>query len=296
MGVFPYVECDDEEIGFRNTGSTEECLESVTIKTAVAKPGFSFASIADAKSLAKWKLAIAAKDLFPLYDVEELSNANTEDTVFEGRNKTYTTAKGKKVNTYNSFLGLCSHNALTSFDAKELQLFEFTEDGEIKAVVQDETGKIKGQSVTLGIGKRVDAMPDKPPFTPVTVTYKDFKEYENRGALLRPGFTASDVVGIFDVHLKQVLATATRIEFTATTTCAGGSAKNKALIAGDVIVRNLLGAVVTTSFITADPVTGIYALTGTGFATGYTVNLNGVITQVEMIIEAVEPLKITITP
>ena len=292
--VRPYVECEEEDQGFRNTGSTEECLESVVIKTAVAKPGFSFATIQEAKSLTKWKEAIAAKNIFPLYDVEELANANTEDTVFEGRNKTYTTAKGKKVNTYNSYLGLCSHAALMSFDGKELQLFEMTEDGEIKGI-QDDAGKIKGQSVTMNVGKRMDAMPDKPPYTPVKITYKDFKEYETRGALLRPGFLASDVLGVFDVVLKQVLATPTRIEFTATTTCAGGSAKNKALEAGDVIVRNASGALVTTSFVAADPVTGIYALTGTGFATGYTVELDGVITQVEMIIEAIEPLKLTVT-
>lgn len=292
MAVRPYVECEEEDQGFANTGSSEECLESVVIKTAVGIPGFSFASVADAKNETKWKEAIAQKKIFPLYDVEELANANTEDTVFEGRNKTYTTALGKKVNTYNSYLGLCSHNALASFDKKDLQLFEFTEGGEIKAV-QDAL-KIKGQSVTLGIGKRLDAMPDKPPYTPVKITYKDFKEFERRGAVLRPSFTPSDIQGIFDVILNQISASSSVIEFTATNTCAGGSTTNKALVAEDVIVRNLLGAVVTASFVEADPVTGVYRLTGTGFANGYTVELNGVVTQVEMIIEAVEPLTITL--
>lgn len=289
----PYVECANDEEGFKNTGASEQCLESVVVKTVAAPLDFSFATIEEAKSLTKWNTEIAAKNLFPLYDVEELAAANTEDTVFEGRNKTYTTAKGKKVITFNSYLGLCSHVALKSFNKKEVQLFEITEDGEVKAW-RDASGKIKGQFVTLDIGKRMDAMPDKPPYTPVKVTYKDFNQFENNGVVLRPGFFASDIDGVYDVVLDQVSASTTEIEFTATTGCAGGASKVKSLVAANIIVRDADGGVETVTFVPADPATGVYKVTGTGFANGFTVELNGVISQPEIKLEAPEPLTIEI--
>jgi len=289
----PYVECNNDETNFANTGASEQCLESVVVKTVAAPLDFSFDTIEDAKDISKWNDGIADKKLFPLYDVEELASANTEDTVFEGRNKTYTTAKGKKVITFNSYLGLCSHAALKTFNKKEVQLFEITEDGEVKAW-RDSAGKVKGQFVTLDIGKRVDAMPDKPPYTPVKVTYKDFNQYENNGVVLRPGFSASDIDGIYDIVLKQVSASATVIKFTASTGCAGGSTKIKSLLAANVVVKDVDGGTETVTFVSADS-NGIYTINGTGFANGFTVQLNGVISQAELKMESPEPLVISIT-
>lgn len=289
----PYVECNNDDTSYANTGASEQCLETVTIKTVVAPLDFAFDSIEDVKDQENWDEGIAAKELFPLYDVEELATANTEDTVFEGRNKTYTTAKGKKVTTYNSYLGLCSHAALTTFNKKEVQLFEFGEDGEIKAWRGDD-GKIRGQFVTLDVGKRVDAMPDKPPYTPVKITYKDFNQFEKKGVILRPNFSPSDIDGIYDVTLKLVSASATEIKFTASTGCAGGSTKVKSLVSADVVVKDLAGATETVSFVAADA-DGVYTLTGTGFATNFTVGLNGVVSKPEIFLESPEPLKITVT-
>jgi len=116
MGV--YQKCKVIKAASKNTGAKEQCLEGLFIKPALTIPGFSFPTATAAKTKALWDTAIAEKKIIPLYDVEELIPANTEDTVFEGRNRQYVTAAGKKISTFTSFLGLCSHEALKSYDKK----------------------------------------------------------------------------------------------------------------------------------------------------------------------------------
>lgn len=289
MGV--YVECKGSSSANKNTGAKEQCLEGLFIMPALHIQGFSFESVEGAKDKTKWDAAIAAKKIFPLYSVEELASANTEDTVFEGRTQQYVTAQGKKVSTFSSFLGLCSHGALKSYNKKDMGLFEFTEDGAIKGVITGD-GKVKGQDVVLNVGKRLDATADRPPSTPVTINYKDHNQFEDNGAVLRPeNWGASDIQGIFDVTLAQVSASSTTIEFTASTGCAGGDDNIDSLLAANVIVRDLVGATVTVSFVTADD-NGVYKLTGTGFLNGFTVSLNGVVSQTEISYESPTPLKV----
>lgn len=274
-----YQECKGSEGSLKNTGANEQCLEGLTIRTAVGIPGFSFATKADAKDKTKWIEAIAQKKLFPLFDVEELASANTEDTFFEGRNKQYRTAVGKKVSTWTSFLGLCSHNALKSFHGKDMQLFEFTEDGALLAVNDTDGVKVKGQDVVLTIGKRVPATADRPPSTLVTCSYKDYNQLEERGAILRPeGWGGLDLFGIFDVTINQVSATSTSIKFTVSDGCAGGGQNLDVFEDGDVIVKDASGGVQSVTFVTPDS-EGVYEVTGTGFANDFTVELNGVVTK-----------------
>ncbi len=289
-----YQECVGESGALKNTGAKEQCLEGILIKAVLAVPGFTFASITAAKTKATWDAAIAAKNIFPLYDVEELTSANTEDTFFEGRTKQYRTASGKKVSTFTSMLGLCSHSALKSFHNKEMQMFEFTEDGAIKGV-NAEDGKIKGQDVVLNIGKRLDATADRPPSTLITVSYKDANQLEDDGAILRPGtWSAADLFGIFDIDLLQVSASSTIIKLTASDGCAGGGENVTSFEDADFVIRDLSGTIVTHTFTEADA-DGVYTLTGTGFADGYTVELDGVITQTGLSFETPEPLVLVVT-
>ncbi|MBP1222660.1 hypothetical protein [Flavobacterium sp. 1355] len=288
-----YQECKNKKKAKKNTGAKEQCLEGLTIKTAVHIPGFKFDSIADAKDKAKWDTAIAAKQIIPLYEVEELASANTEDTVFEGRRNQYITSSGKKVSTYNSFLSLCSHSALKTYHKSELGLFEFTEDGAIKGVINDD-GTVKGQSIVMNVGKRIDPTADRPASTQVTLNYKDYNEFEDDGAIFRPeGWGADDIYGIFDVTINQVSASSTEIEFTATDGCSGGDEELTAFLAANIVVKDTTGATETVSFVPANS-EGVYKVTGTGFANGFTVGLNGVITQTGISYEAPTPLTITL--
>ncbi|UYW02110.1 hypothetical protein K5I29_04205 [Flavobacterium agricola] len=286
-----YVECKGNETALKNTGAKEQCLEGLFIKPFLAHPGFSFETFEDAKNKEKWVQAIADKKIIPLFDVEELASANTEDTLFEGRRKQYVTAKGKKVSTFSSFLSLCSFNALKSYNGKDMQLFEFTEDGAIKAVHTDSKG-VKGQGVVLNIGKRLDATADRPPSVLVTINYKDFNEFEDHGVILYPDFVADDLFGIFDVHLSQVSASATEIIVKASTGCGNGGAAVSDLKSADFVVKDASGQVQTVSFAENK---GEYVLTGTDFADGFTVSLNDVITIEDLSYEAVEPLVVKLT-
>lgn len=271
-----YIECSAEDSSFQNTGAVEQCLEGLTIRTAVAIPGFSFPSIEAAKTKSLWDAAIAAKQIFPLYEAEEWTSANTEDTVFEGRSRQYVTAKGKKIITYSSFLGLCSYRALRSFDKKDVQLFEFTED---KAIIGSQGGAtIKGQEVVLNIGQRLPATADRPPSALVTINYKDRDDLELNGAILRPDWNHIELQGIFDVTLEQVSAASDSIKFKAVTGCAGGDTNLLSLEAADVELLDASGDVHASSFVAADA-DGVYELTGTGFADDFTLGLVGVITK-----------------
>lgn len=289
-----YVECNADGTNFLNTGAIEQCLEGLTIRTAVAIPGFKFDSIEAAKNIDNWNAAIAAKQLFPLFEVEELASANTEDTVFEGRSRQYITANGKKISTYSSFLGLCSYRALRSFNKKDVQLFEFTEDKGIIAVHTESDGSIKGQDVVLNIGGRLPATADRPPSVLVTINYKDRDQLELHGAILRPTWNPIEIQGIFDVTLVQVAATSTSITFKAITGCAGGDTALSSLESTDIELLDNSGDPHVFSFVEADA-DGVMELTGTGFASGFTVGLDGVVIKTEGVYESPSVLVIDTT-
>lgn len=289
MGII--VECAQEGVQNRNTGAKEQCLEGVVIRHALASDEQEFATVEAAKTLASWKTDIASKDIIPLYEIEELAVADTEDTFFEGREKRYKTASGKKIRTFNCFLGLCSHNALTSYHGKKMRIYEFTDAQEIKAISPDGT-KIKGQLVTIEVGKRVDAMPDKPAHTPVTLTYADYKEFENDGAILKPTWSQIELNGIFDVEISIVSASATSVKFTVDAGCAGDIVTS--LEDSDFTFKKPDGTPVTHSFVAADA-NGVYEFVGTGFATDDLIGLNGVVSQPEADYEAIAAKAITVS-
>jgi hypothetical protein len=291
MGIF--VQCKGKNQDKKNTGAKDQCIEGLMIRTAVAIPGFKFDSREDVLDLDKWNEAVAAKQLFPLYDAEEVTTANTEPTYFEGRSRQYLTAEGKKITTFTSILGLCSHSALKSFGNTELKLFEFTEDGAIKGVNTDDGG-VTGQSVTLTVGPRLDATADRPPSTLVNINYLDKDEFEDNGYVGRPSWRASELYGIFDATLTQVSASATVIRLTVGVGCAGTDELIETLVLANFVVKDLAGDVVVVTLTAADP-DGIYTLTGTAFASGFTVSLAGVVTEGDMSYESPEPLVIVVT-
>jgi len=284
------VECSKAEQSQKNTGAKEQCLEGVVIRHALAPDTQEFETVTAAKTLATWKTQVAAKQIIPLYEIEELAVADTEDTFFEGREKRYKTANGKKIRTFNCFLGLCSHNALKSYNGKKMRIYEFTDSQEIKGTTPDGT-KVRGQLVTIEVGKRVDAMPDKPAFTPVTLTYADYNEFEDSGVILKPTWSQIEVQGIFDVDLTLVSASATSLKFTVSAGCSGDD-KISSFTSEDITLKTALGVDVTHSFVAADG-NGVYELTGTGFVNTLVIDLNGIVSQPEAIYESTGALSVT---
>src|SRR5690606_15185296 len=232
------------------------------------------------------------KKLFPLYDAEEYAIADTEATYWEGVNTRLETGPAKKVRTFRSILGLCSYFALKSFDGQEVQVFEFTTDPGIKAVATEE-GKIKGQTAVLNVGRLQDATAELPQNAVVTVNYKDFNEREDMGADLRPAWSYLELYGIFDAFIQIQSASATEIEFSVNSGCGAGDEPLIDLPSGSIEVRDADGALVSTSFVPADT-EGVYRVTGTGFANGFTISLVGVVTIGDLSFESPEPTIITI--
>lgn len=277
-----YVECAKDGVSNKNTGAKEQCLEGVVIRHALATDEQEFATIASLKTLADWKSDRDLKRIIPLFEIEELASADTEDTYFDGNSK-YLTKTGAKIRTFNSFLGLCSHNALKSYSGKKMKIYEFTDKQEIKAISVDGT-KVKGQTVTITVGKRVDAANDKPAYTPVTLEYEDYNEFEDNGVIVKPTWSHIELDGIFDVSLELVSASATQIKFTVNGGCAGDDFITS-LEDGDVTLKDAGGSAVAHTFVVADA-NGVYTLTGTGFVNGLKVDLNGIVAKVEATYES----------
>lgn len=282
------IECSADETGIQNTGAKDQCLTAPVVKYTLASDNQEFATKEAAKDLAVWKTDIAAKKLFPLFEAEELAIADTEDTYWEGRNK-YKTANGKKIRTFNFILGECSHKAIASFNGKKMKVYEHTSANEIKGVSLDGV-KIKGQGVRIEVGKMVDALDDKPQYTPVTLIYDDYKEYESNPVKLMPTWSSTLLYGIFDVNITKVSASATSVKFTVDTGCSGDTVVS--LEDTDITFTTALGVAVTHSFVPADA-NGVYELTGTGFVSGNILDLAGVVKKVEQSYEAVAPLIVT---
>lgn len=283
------VECAKDGVANKNTGAKEQCLEGVTIRHALATDEQEFATVTALKTLATWKADRDLKKIIPLYEIEELTPADTEDTYFEGNSK-YRTKKGKKIRQFNCFLGLCSHNALKSYSGKKLRLYEFTDAQEIKAISVDGV-KVKGQLVTITVGKRVDAANDKPAYTPVTLEYADFNEFEDNGVIVKPTWSHIELEGIFDVSVELVSASATEIKFTVNGGCAGDDLITS-LTDEDFTFVDSSGDAVAHSFVAADA-NGVYTFTGTGFANNNVINLDGIVVQAEATYESSGSLTVT---
>jgi len=278
----------------KNTGHKgPECIEGVMEKVAVAKDEFAFDSVEAFEDKDEWKDAIAVKDIVPLFDAYVVTNANTEATNYSTGKFTYETAPAVKIRTFEAYLGFCSHAALKSYaNSVYTRIFEFNNDGSIVGVNTD-NGGVKGQLLSkLGVGIRQASVADKPATTVVTLTYADYNELEDNACVIKPGWTHTDIPGIFDVELELISATATSIKFKAYSDCGSDLVTN--LVAANVVVKNAAGVTQTTTFVAADA-NGVYTINGTAFATGYTVSINGVVIQAEIMYEGVEPLVVTIT-
>ena len=273
----------------KNTGANDQFLEGVTIRHALATDEQEFATVTAAKTLSTWKADVDLKKIIPLYEIEELAIGDTADTFFEGNSK-YKTKNGKKIRTFNCMIGVNSHAALASYNGKTMRVYEFTDAQEIKGVSPDGV-KVRGQLVTIEVGKRIDAMPDKPAHTPVTLTYSDYKDFEKNAVIVKPTWSHIEVNGIFDAKIVVQSSSATSVKFKVLS----GDALDPvtSLDVADITFKTALGAAITKSFVAADA-NGVYEFTGTGFATGNVVNLNGVVVQTEATYESVGAVSITV--
>ena len=280
------VESNTATATARNTGSNQQVLEGPVIKYALATTEQEFATVAAAKTLATWKADVALKKIIPFFELEELAIGDTADSKFEG-NKSYITAFGEKIRTFNMMIGLPSHNAVSSYNGKTMRIYEFTDKQEIKAISIDGI-KVKGQLATIEVGKRVDALKDKPAYTPITVKYKDFREFENDGHILRPEWSpVVEVKGIIDAVIEVVSQSTTSVKFKVLENDTKDPITS--LESGDILFKTAAGVAITHSFVIPDA-NGVYELTGTGFVAESVLSGNGVLAKVEDSYEILKPV------
>lgn len=208
---------------YLNTGFKSQCLESVTVLLVLSKTDFKFATVADFKTKEKWVEAIKNKDLVPLFELYELTSANTEETFYESRNFKKRTGKAMKITTAELYLSICADAALRSYANSEYnRVFEVTEDGDVIGVFAEDGIGVQGQLLKdFTVGVRQPATTAKPPTTLVTITYNDAEELSKNGVITTPDFDpVLELNGIFTVNIEQVGAgTATGFEFKATIGC-----------------------------------------------------------------------------
>ena len=281
------IECAQAGVSQKNTGAKEQCLVGPIVRQMIAPTSQEFATAA--KTLANWRTAETNKEIIPLFELEALTNANIEPTFFEGRKK-YLTKQGKQAITYEVHLGACSYSALYSYNGKKMRVYDFTDDQKIVGTTPDGI-KVRGQLVTIDVGQQNKSTDEKPQFCVVTVTYEDPMEYINGPVELKPTWSHLELQGIFDIELSLVSANATSIKFTASAGCSGDDVV-KVFEDADIVLLNGSGASHTHSFVDADE-NGVYELTGTSFANGFTLNLDGVVQKTEATYESTGALTIS---
>lgn len=277
--------CSAETSAQLNTGSVKECLEGLTTKLALGKAAHRFADVDELKDKTVWDAAIIAGDIVPLFNVYEVASDNTDATVYETGNFVYTTKKEIKKMTSESYLSLCSHRALKSYENSDFtQIYEFTEEGEILAVYDDDNVRVKGQDMTnFDVAIRERPTNDKPAFSMTTITYRDFEEFEDKGIITKPTWDPNTLNGIFALTFQVLTMSATEITLKAKISCGSDTYDLLTVTEFKFVVIEDAGAPQTIDTVTnAD---GIYTLGGAAFVSGI-LSTDGVVTVGDYNLEA----------
>ena len=255
-----------------NLGGKKQQLEAPVKTVMFAKKDFSFADLAALKVESNWDSAIQAKNLKPLVDIEGIELANQEANVKEGRYRNYELKKGVHGVKYRVDVSVFTYEALKTLqDSEYTRLIEITEDDKVICDVQAD-GSIKGRDVSsLIVGLRNQATDEDVPNTMI-----DIKFESDTFSIVDPGFEVSEKEGIFDVDIEQVSASATEIKFKVKDRFSGSYVTN--LVEANILVTDGTSTQSADSFTAADS-DGVYTWTDTAMANGWTVGLNGVVSQ-----------------
>ena len=276
--------CNSSSSAVQNMGGKDQCLEKPAKTMFLAKPSFSFASTTEMKTQSAWDAAIAAKNLVPMANIEGIEPNNTEANIKEGRFRDYELKEGISGVNYRFDLAICTYAALLSYKNKGYRVFEVTSAEEIKCDIQDD-GTVKGRKLSsMIIGERTDATDDDVPFVNVNLKFES-----SLYSIITPDFTPSSLEGIFDVAITEGDSnTSSSLKFSVTDACSGTAITT--LEDGDIVVTDGSDAAQSITWVGYDAETGLYEVTGTGFANGYKIKLNGVVAKTEASYELPSPV------
>lgn len=276
--------CGDSK-AVKNTGSDTQCLTKPTVAYALAKSSQSFASVTAFRTKTAWDTAKEAKDIVVLYSVERSELANIEPTYFESRTKKVETKAARKGLKVTHLLGYCSHAALESYENSDYTyIYEFTEDGQIKGVVQDD-GTVTGQQLSdFLVGPVNEPVIEGDPQTSIVdIVYYDARELTKSGAVVTPDFDVLKYKGIYPVTLTvEGTPSATELKIRATYGCSDKPLTG--LVIGDFyLTQDSDGAEQTPDSVSAGSGddTNLYTFVDTDLANG-TIKTNVVTTSLAM--------------
>lgn len=288
MSVINEVCGSDNNSTTKNLGGKKQCLEAPVKTTVLARENFYFPDLATAKGKAAWDAAKENKDVIPMPYIEGIEANNTEASIKNGRFQDYKLKEGIRGSSYRYDVSICTYAGLKSYENSEYtRIFRITTEGEVTCEVAAD-GKVYGEKISsMLVGIREEAKDDDVPYSNVA-----FKYANELFSIIKPGFSIEDMEGIFDVVLKQVSATSTEIKFTAQADCTGDFLKS--FVSASVQLLAADGTPVTGTTFAAPDANGVYTLTGTGFVTGMTLSLVGIVTQANIMYETPEALTITV--
>lgn len=280
--------CGTAETAPKNIGPKKQCLESPIKTVLLARDDQSFANREALNTKATVEAEISAKKLIPLPFIEGIEANNTDANIKNGRFTDYTLKAGVRGSNYRFDLSVCTYEALESYiNAGYNRIYRVTTEGEVTCEVLDD-GTIKGEQLTsMLLGLRNEATDDDVPFANLLLKYAD-KNF----SIVKPTFDWVALEGIYDVVLTQVSASATSIKFRAAVGCTGDAVTS--FVQADFELLDASGDAHVFTLVPADG-DGVYELTGTGFASEFTLGLDGVVTQANIQYETPEVLEITVT-
>ena len=185
----------------KNGGS--ECFELPVLFGLLKKKGVELSAV-DLKNAEKVNLFIRKGELYPLMEFHNPEDVTKEPNLFESGSLSAFTNKGDKKLKVETYLTLCGHKSLLAArDAGFEEFIEVTKDNKFAVVVipGDESGFVKGQDIgKLLVSQRKRSVDDKVPMTEITVSYKDYTEFEKNGVYIDAGYSPFidlDKVGVF---------------------------------------------------------------------------------------------------
>ncbi|MGB0896885.1 MAG: hypothetical protein ACPGRW_06155 [Flavobacteriaceae bacterium] len=280
--------CGGSTAPYLNTGGKNQCTPKPIRSYALAKTNFSFASVAASKTKAAWDTAKENKDIVIFWDIEEFAQNNTEATKKEGRFADYPLKAGVRGLNVTHYLSDCSYNALESYsDSTDYtRIFRILTDENFTAIV-NEDGSVQGEPVSnFSVGVLTDATDETPQNTEVQIKFAN-----NTKSNIKPEFDLITYEGIYGVDLEVGTTSGTEIKVKALAGCSGTAITS--LEDGDFVVKDSGGGTESISFTAADA-DGYYTLTGTGFVTGHTVELAGVVVKSNVMYEDSGVVAITV--
>lgn len=248
-----------------------------TRKLIFTTADFSFADIDAAKLSANFTTGICNKQIFPFPLVQSAESAN-EDAVFEIlETKSIQVTPAKKQTQFTFVESLCVHADMRSFNGRQFRLFEVTE-GDFVTGIKNSDGSIKGQLVQVFVDILGTSTFSEVGKTLVDIRYNEVDNFEQNAVVFKLDTPFSNVNGIVDVELaEEGTSLATQLNISVIDFCSGESVDS--LVDGDLVVKNGAGVVQVLTSTTYNATEGYYELVGTGFANGFTVEVNGVIAQ-----------------